>query len=93
VMTAYLALMASYFAVSGAFWLAPGEIVHPRAVAVTVAAINGAGQVGSFLFPWLWGLAKDATGGYRAGLTALPVAFVTAAVIVMVLRRGRRRPA
>ena len=93
VMTAYLALMASYFAVSGAFWLAPGEIVHPRAVAVTVAAINGAGQVGSFLFPWLWGLAKDATGDYRAGLAALPFAFLAAAAIVMVLRRGRRRPA
>jgi ACS family tartrate transporter-like MFS transporter len=93
VMAAYLALMASSFAVSGAFWLAPGEIVHPRAVAVTVAAINGAGQVGSFLFPWLWGLAKDATGGYRAGLSALPLAFLAGAAIVMILRQVRRRQA
>ncbi|HZZ30362.1 MAG TPA: MFS transporter [Phenylobacterium sp.] len=91
VMAAYLTLMASYFAVSGAFWLAPGEIVHPRAVAVTVAAINGAGQVGSFLFPWLWGLAKDATGDYHAALSALPLAFLAGAGIVMGLRQLRAR--
>jgi ACS family tartrate transporter-like MFS transporter len=91
VMAAYLAMMAAYFAVSGAFWLAPGEIVHPAAVAVTVAAINGMGQVGSFLFPWLWGLAKDATGSFHTGLAALPVAFLTAAAIVMGLRQVRRR--
>ena len=92
VMVAFLAMMASYFAVSAAFWLAPGEIVHPRAVALTVAAINGLGQVGSFLFPWLWGLAKDKTGGFHLGLSLLPVAFLAAAAIVMGLRH-RRRPA
>lgn len=89
VMVAYLAMMASYFAVSAAFWLAPSEIVHPRAVAVTVAAINGLGQVGSFLFPWLWGLAKDRTGGFQAGMSALPVAFLTGAAIILILRQTR----
>jgi ACS family tartrate transporter-like MFS transporter len=91
VMAAYLAMMACYFGISAAFWLAPGEIVHPRAVAVTVAAINGLGQVGSFLFPWLWGLAKDATGGFHLGLSLLPVAFLLAAAVVVGLRRTRRR--
>jgi len=89
-MAAYLGMMASYFAVSGAFWLAPSEIVHPRAVAVTVAAINGLGQVGSFVFPWLWGLAKDSTGGYQAGLSALPFAFLAAAAVMLGLRQARR---
>jgi ACS family tartrate transporter-like MFS transporter len=91
VMAAYLALMASYFAVSGAMWLTPGEIVHPRAAAVTVAAINGVGQLGSFLFPWLWGLAKDATGDYHAALSALPLTFLSSAAIVLALRQARRR--
>jgi ACS family tartrate transporter-like MFS transporter len=90
VIVAYLAMMAGYFAVSGAFWLAPSEIVHPRAVAVTVAAINGLGQVGSFVFPWLWGLAKDSTGDYRAGMSALPVAFLAGAAIMLGLRQARR---
>jgi ACS family tartrate transporter-like MFS transporter len=91
VMAAYLAMMACYFGISAAFWLAPGEIVHPRAAAVTVAAINGLGQVGSFLFPWLWGLAKDSTGGFHLGLSLLPVAFLIAAAVVMGLRQARRR--
>ena len=73
------------------FWLAPSDIIHPRAAAVTVAAINGLGQLGSFLFPWLWGLAKDTTGGFHLGLTLLPVAYLTAAVLVLVLRHARRR--
>lgn len=90
VIAAYLTMMAGYFAVSGAFWLAPSEIVHPRAVAVTVAAINGLGQVGSFVFPWLWGLAKDSTGGYRAGMSLLPVAFLAAAAVMLGLRQARR---
>jgi ACS family tartrate transporter-like MFS transporter len=91
VMAAYLAMMACYFGISAAFWLAPGEIVHPRAVAVTVAAINGLGQVGSFLFPWLWGLAKDSTGGFHLGLSLLPVAFLIAAAVVIGLRQARPR--
>ncbi len=91
VIAAYLAMMACYFGISAAFWLAPGEIVHPRAVALTVAAINGMGQVGSFLFPWLWGLAKDATDGFHLGLSLLPVAFLSAAAIVLGLRRAQQR--
>ena len=91
VMVAYLVMMTTYFAAIGAFWLAPGEIVHPRAVAVTVAAINSLGQLGSFLFPWLWGLTKDATGGFHAGMSALPIPFFAAALIVLALRRKRLR--
>jgi ACS family tartrate transporter-like MFS transporter len=91
VMAAYLAMMACYFGISAAFWLAPGEIVHPRAVAVTVAAINGLGQVGSFVFPWLWGVAKDRTGGFHLGLSLLPLSFLAAASIVLGLRHAQRR--
>lgn len=87
----YLAFMAAYFAISGAFWTAPGEILDPRSLAVAVAAINGVGQVGSFVMPFAWGVAHDATGGFRAGLTALVVPYVAAAAIVLLLRRGHLR--
>ena len=90
-MAGYLGMMTTYTSVMIIFWLAPSGIIHPRAAAVTVAAINGLGQLGSFLFPWLWGLAKDATGGFHLGLSLLPAAYLTAAVIVMVLRHARRR--
>ena len=87
----YLVFMAAYFAVSGAFWTAPGEFLDPRSLAVAVAAINGLGQVGSFLMPYAWGVARDATGDFHAGLTALIVPYVAAAAIVLVLRQVHRR--
>lgn len=90
-MAAYLAAMCAYFAIGAAIWLAPAAIIHPRSLAVSVAAINGVAQLGSFLFPWLWGLAKDATGGYQAGLSVLPLAFLGGAGTVLALRQARRR--
>jgi ACS family tartrate transporter-like MFS transporter len=87
----YLVFMAAYFAVSGAFWTTPGEFIDPRALAVAVAAINGVGQVGSFLMPFAWGVVRDATGDFHVGLTALIVPYVLAATIVLALRNGHRR--
>jgi len=87
----YLVFMAAYFAVSGAFWTAPGEIIDPRVLAVAVAAINGVGQVGSFLMPFAWGIVRDATGGFHAGLTALIAPYVLGALIVLWLRQDHRR--
>jgi len=87
----YLTFMFAYFAVSGAFWTAPGEIIDPRVLAVAVAAINGVGQVGSFLMPFAWGVVRDATGGFHAGLTALIVPYVLGALIVLWLRRDHQR--
>jgi ACS family tartrate transporter-like MFS transporter len=89
-MIAYLATMAAYYAAISTFWLMPGAIAHPRAQAVTVAAVNCFGQLGSFLFPWLWGLAKDATGGYQAGLAILPAAFLISGGVLLGLRQVRR---
>ena len=87
----YLVFMAAYFAVIGAFWTAPGEIIDPRSLAVALAAINGLGQVGSFLMPFAWGVVRDATGDFHAGLTALIVPYVLAALIVLALRRDHQR--
>jgi nitrate/nitrite transporter NarK len=87
----YLVFMAAYFAVSGAFWTTPGEFIDPRALAVGVAAINGVGQVGSFFMPFAWGVVRDATGNFHAGLTALIFPYLLAAAIVLALRRDHRR--
>jgi ACS family tartrate transporter-like MFS transporter len=87
----YLVFMAAYFAVAGAFWTAPGEMIDPRALAVAVAVINGVGQVGSFLAPRAWGIVRDATGDFHVGLTALIVPYILAAVIVLGLRQAHKR--
>ena len=56
-------------AIVAAYWLAPGEVIAQRAIAVSVAAMNAVGQLGSFVSPVLWGIAKDATGNYRLGIS------------------------
>jgi ACS family tartrate transporter-like MFS transporter len=87
VMAAYLAAVGLNGAVGGVFWSAATDVLDSAQAAVGVAVINTIGQVGSFLLPVLWGIARDRTGGFEAGLSALPVVFLVATGIVLWLRR------
>ena len=91
VMSAYVVAITANFAVAGVIWLTPGEIVDPRAVGVAVAAINGVGQVASFLMPYAWGVAKDFTGDFRVGMMSLTVPYLVAVALVLALRQTHRR--
>jgi ACS family tartrate transporter-like MFS transporter len=91
VMSAYVVAITANFAVAGVIWLTPGEIVDPRAVGVAVAAINGVGQVASFLMPYAWGVAKDFTGDFRVGMMSLTVPYLVAVALVLALRGAHRR--
>jgi ACS family tartrate transporter-like MFS transporter len=90
---AFLGAVACNGAVGGVFWAAAGDLLHPRQAAIGVAAINTIGQVGSFVLPVLWGISRDQTGGYRAGLTLLPLGFAAATALTLWLRRQARRTA
>lgn len=87
VIGAFLAAATFNAAVGGVFWLAPVPFLSPRSAALGLAVINAVGQTGSFLLPWLWGVARDHTGSYRSGLTALPAGFLIAAMLALYLRR------
>jgi ACS family tartrate transporter-like MFS transporter len=91
VMAAYVVAITANFAVAGVIWLTPGEILDPRAVGIAVAAINGVGQVASFLMPYAWGVAKDFTGDFRVGLASLIVPYVVAVALVLMMRQAFRR--
>jgi MFS transporter, ACS family, tartrate transporter len=66
------------------------EVVPGRMVGVAAGAVNTLAQLGAFIGPWLWGIARDATGTYHLGLMLLPVAFATATATALVLRRQLR---
>ncbi len=87
----YAIFTACNVAAIALFFTTPGAILHPRSAAVGVAAINSLGQLGSFVIPALFGVAKDATGTYHGGLAILAGNFSLAAVIVLVLRARRLR--
>ena len=80
-------------AVGAIFWTAPAPFLTPRSAAMGLAAINCVGQSGSFFLPWAWGVARDRTGSFQAGLTALPVAFLIAAGLVLYLKGRASRVA
>jgi ACS family tartrate transporter-like MFS transporter len=52
-----------------------------------VAAIGSIGMVGSFVGPWAWGVAKDRTGTYTAGLVVICLAYLFATAMILILRR------
>ena len=59
-------------------------------LAVGSAAINSISQLGAFVAPFAWGLAKDATGDYRTGLVGLSAVFFAAVAAILILRRQIR---
>jgi MFS transporter, ACS family, tartrate transporter len=90
VVSAYLVWAISQNAVQGTFWLIPSDVLHGRSAAVGVAAIGSIGMVGSFIGPYAWGIARDFTGSYHAGLLWLVAPNLAAAAIVLVARRTQR---
>jgi ACS family tartrate transporter-like MFS transporter len=91
VVGAYWVAMCATSAWAAVFWLAPCETINQNAMAVGVAAINCFGISGGFVGPLLWGMARDATGSFRAGLMTLSAAFLGAVILVLLMRRSARQ--
>jgi MFS transporter, ACS family, tartrate transporter len=92
VIGAYVVFLAAASTAASQFFLTPGAILHPRSAAVGVAAINAVGQLGSFVLPALWGVARDQTGSYHLGLGGLAANFALTVAVVLVLRQRGGRP-
>jgi ACS family tartrate transporter-like MFS transporter len=92
VVAGYAATVIGGAAIQAVFWLIPSDALHGRSAAVGLAAIGSIGMVGSFLGPWIWGLARDYTGGYQAGLLTLAGVYVASAALLL-LARALARPA
>jgi MFS transporter, ACS family, tartrate transporter len=84
---AYAAVIVAMMAVQAVFFLIPGDIFRGKSAAAGLAAIGSIGMIGAFLGPWFWGIARDFTGSYRAGLLSLFFPILVAAAIMLVLRR------
>lgn len=95
VVAAYVVFMTAWTSVTLSQVMAWPDVLHVRSLAVGSAAINSASQAGAFLMPFAWGAAKDATGGFRAGLFGLAAVALLATVLSAALWRqvhGARRP-
>jgi ACS family tartrate transporter-like MFS transporter len=91
VVLAYAATVVFGNAIQAVFYLIPTDFLRGRSAAGGIAAINSIGMVGSFVGPFAWGIAKDYTGSFQAGLLALTVPYLVAATIIIVLRQRSGR--
>jgi ACS family tartrate transporter-like MFS transporter len=90
---AYLAMAFFWPALTLSTNLVATEVVQCRMVPVAVACINTLAQLGAFVVPILWGISKDSTGSYHAGLVAVPLLFIVSGAIALNVRHQVRRQA
>ena len=87
VFAAYLAFAGSWTVVTlsqVAIW---SDVLRDRQLAIGAAAINTASQIGAFASPLVFGMARDATGNYTAGLLVLPAMLAGLFVLSLILMR------
>lgn len=85
---AYALSFIAQMSIQAVFWLIPGDVLQGKSAAAGLAAVGSIGMVGAFAGPYAWGVTLDHTGSYQAGLLALFVPYVVAALIIGVLRRN-----
>lgn len=66
------------------------DVLKDRRMAIGAAAISTMANLATFVLPFGFGWARDATGSYTAGLWALPVMHVLTMVAVVALWRSRK---
>ena len=75
------------FFVYGAFFSLPSSFLRGTGVAGGIALCSTFGSLGGFFGPTVLGFLKQRSGDYASGMAAVAVAFVLAALIILV--RGR----
>jgi len=86
VMFGYLLFAATWFSNGVLIVSSWADVLHPKQLAVGGAAINTLWQIGSFVSPYGFGLAKDATGGYAWGLIGAALVAVAQALLILYVR-------
>ena len=90
VIAIFLVCKLAYAFVSSSSVMLWPEVLHPRQLAVGLAAMNTMSQLGAFVMPAAWGVARDATGNFQIGLLGLAAVTVFAGLIAYALARQMR---
>lgn len=78
---------AAVYATLSPFWIIPPGFLMGTAAAGGMALINSVGNLGGFVGPYLMGYLLETTGSYSAGMSALAIGLVLAAILIVVLQR------
>lgn len=72
----------------GPFWSIPSSFLTATAAAGAIAMINSIGNLGGFIGPYAMGFIHDATGSFAGGMIFLAACLLTAAGLLMQLRKA-----
>ena len=86
VMAGYLLFAGTFFTGGVLIVTSWADLLHPRQLAVGAAAINTLWQIGAFVSPFGFGLARDATGGFTLGLIGATVLAGAQALLTLYIR-------
>jgi MFS transporter, ACS family, tartrate transporter len=86
VMMGYLLFAATFFTAGVLTVSSWADVLHPRQLAVGAAAINTLWQIGAFVSPYGFGLARDATGGFTLGLIGSAVLAGAQSLMILYIR-------
>jgi ACS family tartrate transporter-like MFS transporter len=87
---AYAIYVACWGSVTLSVWMLCTDLVSPGDMAVATAMVNTMSQIGAFVGPIAWGVARDATGSYHLGFVGLVLLQVLALAFVAAIVRYRR---
>ncbi len=80
------------FSMMGPFWAMPTSFLKGTWAAVGIAVINSLGNLGGFVGPYIIGLVKSETGGFRGGLLVIAAALAVASVSALMTRPSSTAP-
>ena len=82
----YLLFAATWFSDGVLIASSWADVLHPRQLAVGAAAINTLWSIGSFVAPYGFGLARDATGDFTLGLIGSALVAGAQALLIFYVR-------
>jgi ACS family tartrate transporter-like MFS transporter len=89
-MAGFIGLQSALYAFSGLEPTYISQVVSARTLGLGMAVLNSITQLGAFVAPVLFGLAKHATGSFDLGLALLPLGSLLGLVLMFAIRRHTR---
>jgi ACS family tartrate transporter-like MFS transporter len=74
------------------FWALPTTFLTGTAAAASIGLINSIGNLGGFAGPYIVGRLVEATGSFFGGVIYLSMSALTAALLILALRRVSAKP-
>jgi len=81
--------MLSAQSMVGPFWAMATSRMSGLAAATSIAVINSIGNLGGYFGPYIIGLARSASGGFRGGLLAIGAVMALSACLALVVGTNR----